>query len=425
MGTQSLAELIERAQTLAKNQNYQQAVQWYDRIILETNEPTDKALHFRREALREKGILLRQMGDQDAALACFEQLYAELGTIQEKIDALVMVGNQSARMGWSMEAIESHQRALRLAERKGYDPGRAQALGGLGAVLSQLEQNDAALSYLQQARALFTNLNNIRGQMLTHNRLGIVYIRTGQLDKAVKSFEEGLVLARLLGQQQTAITLNNLGECYQQLFDTSNALHCHEEAVSLAENLNLEAIMADLYRNLGVDLCQDGQVEAGIGYLYKALHISKQTHQPDIQQQTLYPLGLYEIRRGNVAIARHHAQVLHDMAQPHNAQGYMADALYLQGLVYLTNGELEQCEKHWYEAISLAQQAKRRLRLWQFHASMASLLASPEDSDMHFQLARSVIEQIAAPIEDDTLRKKFLSAPLVKATLQETFQPLG
>ncbi|MGH2537276.1 MAG: tetratricopeptide repeat protein [Candidatus Promineifilaceae bacterium] len=420
-------QLLRQAAAAARRNEYMQAIQLYTDLLAETDPHSDEPAvqDARLLALRERGRLFHIQGENQAALAGYEQYLLEAGDGRQAIDALVLIGQQCSYMNRFERAIDAHRQALELAEKHGDTPGRAKALGGLGLVFSYLERPEEALSYLRRSLALFEQMGDKDELARCWNRIGVAQMSLGELDKAILAFRASSELAQLVGEgdplaRETLINaLSNLGECYQYLFDMQQALDSHRRALQMAERTLLPYFQADLARNLGVDLEQLGQPEEGIAFLYRSLQLSVETGQPDVEVQALYSLALAEWRRGEADKARALADGLKAKAEESRNQGAQADALYVLGLCHQSREEAAAAERSWQQALFLAHETGRRMLLWQLHSALAAIAPNPELAGVHNRIAAEIIQQIAHPIEDQQLRGGFLQAPAVKAILDQ------
>ena len=425
MNVAQLEELLQQAQSARDAKSFREALDCYDELLEETAGVTvdpqadPERRDYRLSALRERSRLLELMGERDEALLGYEAYYLEAGSTEHAVEALVLIGDLHGTLGRHQQALDAYDEARHLAEAFNRTPGRAKALLGAGLTLHRLGRSEEALSNLRQALGLFEQLDDHTGRARTWNRLGIVHVQIGQIDRAIAAFQKALELSREVGDRETAIELSNLGECHQQLFNMEKALDYHRDALALAESTQFHAVQADLCRNLGFDLCSVGQVEEGIEYLQRALQISEETKDRDAKLQALYSLSLAEVERGNVEAARAYATQLKEVAEARNYRVYQADALHALGLVHREEGNREEAEQRWQEAVFLAHDTGRQFLLWQIHSCLASIADNPGLAHVHYQIAADIINQIAYPIEDETVRGTFLNAPAVQAILEK------
>ncbi len=422
MDTNHLEQLLSQAAHADKvERNYDQAEKLYTAVI-ETPLPGTGVLgnselrQLRLRARERLGELLIRLGRHAEAMAQFEAYRNEARTPEQKTNALSLIGRLLTNMGRLSEARQILQEALLVANDLGAEV-QANAHLGMGNALYESGQLEEALAHLDRALIGFVQSGDREQQLRVRNSQGMAYIRLGQTDRAIKAFQEGLRLARQLGARATAILLNNLGEAYQNLFDMEQALIHHEEGLKIAESTQLASNMADLSRNMGVNLVYLGRLAEGIAYLYRALSLSEEAGRTTVKLQTLYALSLAEGEAGNLPMAHTHAQVLLELAREKSARVYEADALHALGRYHKLAGNAAQAEQYWQQASFLAHETEQRMLLWQIHAEMAEVATLPGLADVHRRIATEVIEQIAYPIADKKLREKFLAAPRVRALM--------
>jgi tetratricopeptide (TPR) repeat protein len=414
-----LTSLFEQANQAAQNNERPLAVEQFGMFLAKSvpyqDDPAVKEMRLR--AWAERGRLMRELGDQEGALASYNQSYLEAGTSQQAVEALALLGDQYSQMGQHLKALEANQEALQLAEALNYTTGRAHALMRMGWTQIGLGRLEESLTSLNKAYSLFQQVEDKVGQLRSINRIGLAHMRQGQIDKAILALNRSLELSWEVGDRETAIELDNLGECYQLLFDMEQAMRHHQEGLAIAERIKLTALEADLCRNLGVDLYYLGRVEEGVAYLRRALFLGEEMEQPDVICQVLYSLAVAEVELGEVTAAREHGQRLKELAEKTNARGYLGDALYVLGLCHEQNGERAMAEQLWQQGLFLAHETNRRMLLWQSHSALSRISNNPSLKDVHNRIAAEVIQQIAFPIEDENLKQKFLNAPAVRDVL--------
>ena len=407
---------MDGARAARAAQDYDRALAEYDRLLQQTAGTVvavSDAREIRLAALRERSRLLELLGRPEEALRGLEQYYLEAGSSEHAVEALNLIGDLHDSLGQERRALAAYDEALALAEAFNSTPGRAKALLGAGLTWHHLGRTAEGIAQLKKALALFEQIGDESGQMRATNRLGIAYVQSGQVDKAIASFAQSLAFARTIGDRETAIDLNNLGECHQLLFNVEEALAYHQEAYTLAQRTGLRAVLPDVARNLGYDLFHLGRVEEGIAHLEMALQLAGETSLQDVKMQALYTLAQAEVRRGKAPAAREYAQQLQNLAQERNYRVYQAEALYALGLVAQLEGNDEMAEQRWQETLFLAHETGRYYLLWQLHASLAEIAAGEGLARVHYQIAAEIINQIAYPIEDPAVRATFLGAPSV------------
>jgi tetratricopeptide (TPR) repeat protein len=422
-----LSQLYQQAQLAQAREDYAQALQLYEDLLEEIGQQTADSVQrdMRLAALRAQGNLWHRLGDQQNCLTCFERYYLEAGTSVRAIDALALIGRQHTQMGQYKKALGAHREALQVASALNDTDGRAKAYSGIGGALYGLGRYEEVLPNLEKALALFSQLQDRYQQIRVWNQLGLNYMYTGQIDKSIAVLEEALKLEDALGLWEKAIILGNLGEAYQWLFNMEKALVYHRQAMALAEDIHSPTAVADICRNIGVDLVYLGELESGIRHLYTALALSEDTGQPDIKMQTLYSLALAELQQGNTVTAHEHAQALYDMAEKGQTIGHSANAYHALGLCQREMGEMTAARQLWQHGVLMAHSAGKQMLIWQLHAALAEIAPTNNLAHIHNRMAAEMIDQIVFPIEDESLRQVFLDAPPVQAVLAQQLSEQG
>lgn len=415
--TPSLDELFQQAKRAQEWGAYEQAITIYSTILDQIeNSPQPIQKEKRYRATEKIGRLYQQLGEHKVALRYYEQYYREADSEPDRINALIRLGEQWGELGDYRQSLAYYHQALDAAKKEQYVLSHARVLAGMGVTLYYLGRLNDSLQLLKQAQEIFTQANDLIGLDFTWAWLGVVYMDLGMLDKSIAAFKADLPLARQVSLPATAEILNDLGECYQILFDIETALTYHQEALNITQGLNLSS-EGDITRNIGMDLYYLGQTEEALGYLRRALTLAERGSQ-DVQFQALYSLAIAEIHVGKPEKGHEYAILLQAMSRQYKATNHLAKALYVLGLYHQQQNQLEETEHIWQEAIFTAHEAGLYPLLWEIHAAMAQIITNPALARTHYRIAANVIEQMLEPIEDVTLRQKFLSATPVQIVMQ-------
>jgi len=114
-------------------------------------------------------------------------------------------------------------------------------------------------------------------KMFSLNSLGLAYEYIGQVQKAISSFEQALVIAHeRKDYRNEGAHLGNLGNCYFALGQTARAIEYHEQALAIAREIgDQQGEEADL-GNLGNCYFALGQTARAIEYHKQALIIDRE-----------------------------------------------------------------------------------------------------------------------------------------------------
>jgi hypothetical protein len=150
-----------------------------------------------------------------------------------------------------------------------------------------------------------------------------------------------------------------------------------------------------------------------------ALQLSRELNDLDVEAQSLYSMALVEVNQQQVEEAERHTLQLQKLADQTNSERYWARARYALGLVRQKQGDGIAAAEQWQQALFLAHRTNQRMLLWQIHASLAEISTIPGLGAVHLRIAAEIIQQIAQPIQDETLRNHFIAAAPVAHVLKQ------
>jgi tetratricopeptide (TPR) repeat protein len=134
------------------------------------------------------------------------------------------------------EAIDCYRRALELFRLAGYRQGEGKALGNLGTTVHAMGRYAEAIEYQRQALACFREIGDGYGTALTLTNLGEVFCSAGKLDDAMTAHAGALEKFR---QEQDAEgegrALSGGGKALAAAGEHAAALDRHERAALLFE----------------------------------------------------------------------------------------------------------------------------------------------------------------------------------------------
>src|SRR5882757_3346175 len=149
------------------------------------------------------------------------------------------------------------------------------ALVGVGAALAIVSLGARAFgqaSYWKNSETLWNHTLTVTGENdVAHNNLGFLFLRRGELDKAISEFQAALNIRSKNTETHyslgAALIQNNLGNALARKQLSNEAIDHLQEAVRLRPDY------ADAYFNLGSVLFQQGRIDQAITRWQKALAI--------------------------------------------------------------------------------------------------------------------------------------------------------
>lgn len=341
--------------------------------------------------------------------------------VTEREEGCIMAYVQLCRVE---DVSGNYEQAIRLAETAIEQAEAIHYVLGLGAakrvradIMWKQGHTDDALALGQEALTLLKQTGDLEHQARAHVTLSIAHSIKGQFDKAIQQLHLATRITGQLGlRYELAISYNNLGENYAQLYAMDKALDAHQHAIEL---LGEDKADPDLLRNLGLDLIGVGRQDEGRQYLIMALERAQQADDPDPIAQVLYSLAEVDILIGRLVEAEELGNDLLKIATEHGSLRHQARALMILGEVAYQQGDFLTAQAHLHDSSLLAQRSANNQTVWQTHAALHKLMheTMPQMAEIHRRMAAEMMTTILNSIEDENLRQGFRQAAPVRAVL--------
>lgn len=183
------------------------------KIFREVGDTRGEAL-----GLRVKGSIYQDKGDEKRALESFDraaEIFGELGDRQFEAASLKDAGTAYASLGKADEASRYLEKALQISRSVDDRRQEAYILGLIGFLTNTA---DKAIGYFTQALAIFRDIDDHLGQALALKMIGLLCRDMGDLEKALESLEQALLIFQALGSNQGEVdTLGRMNEIYSQI----------------------------------------------------------------------------------------------------------------------------------------------------------------------------------------------------------------
>jgi len=226
------------------------------------------------ELLFLRGQLRDSMGNQEDALADFEECLALLGSEDPDRRALVLesVAKLQSQIERLSESLLAHEKALRLYEKSGDREAQSREWMNVGGVYRKKGDFERARQAYSKALSLATMDENRPAQAACLNNLALLDWDEGKLRDAELRLKESVRLARAVKDHLgEARGLENLAELFRvqvKLSEMTNLLLESSEAFRRAgEPVEFKRLQASCAESLG----EQGRYEEAIAMCQKAL----------------------------------------------------------------------------------------------------------------------------------------------------------
>ena len=260
------------------------------------------------------------------------------------------------------KAITKFEEALPLWRGAGDRQNEAQALIEIGAIYSQLGENQKALDYFGQALPLYRATENHQYESVTLNNIGDVYLQKSETQKALEYYEQALQVSRGIKDRQTEATaLGNIGRVYFILGERRRALECFDQALAIRRALGDRWREAVVLTNIGATYDALGEFKKTLEYYEQALATMRLTSNRTGEAAILNNMGLTYFKIGEFQKALEH----YDLSLPITRvtgdrmhEGYTLDNM---GKVYEQMGDPQKALQYFNEALEVRRAIAHRI----------------------------------------------------------------
>jgi predicted ATPase len=338
-----------------------------------------------------------------------EEVFAKLAKRLEEEDTLtshkskLVLGRVLSMQGWMCTCLQLVEKADDLLLKslvilRDLDARRERAytLYFLGRNnLTRMESKP----YLEKAIAIFKEIDELRGIVLSMRLLGMVAIEEGNYMEAKLSFEEGLSLCREIDfQEEISNYLNNLGYLAWILGNYEEAKKLHKECLTIYRDISASQGMADTIAYLAITNAGLKEYEEAIRLLRDCLAIYKKIGAKWSIAITLTDLGEVANFMGEYDDALHYAQEILQLSKKvdEEEQSPLLSWHYrVMGEAILGMNEYQRAMKYLYQALGSAVVSLRKNDILLSFVGIAALLALGGEKEKSLELLTIVLHHSA------------------------------
>jgi signal transduction histidine kinase len=175
------------------------------------------------------------------------------------------------------------QKGMELAKKLNDLDGQAMMLNQLGMIDNNAGEYDASKKKFWTALSLYTQTHNTKGMAAENIRLGVVEMRQGSYDRAIGYFLEALTISEHNGNKLGLLEANlTLGEAYMYQNKFDMALKYYQRAEGYNNQLPVQNLSFNMYNDFGNLFISMGRFNDAKLYLNKGLSL-KEINKPQYQ----------------------------------------------------------------------------------------------------------------------------------------------
>lgn len=250
----------------------------------------------------------------DSALILSDTLFEfshKIGLKKVMANALNMKGGVYYIKGDFPNALNNHQKSLKIREEIEDKKGIAASLNNIGLIYKNQGNFPQALDYWQRSLKIYEEIGNKRGMGISLNNVGIIYRAQDNYPKALEFYKRSLKIREEINDKQgVGETLNNIGVIYFYQKNYTQALEYYKRSLKTHEEIDDKTGMALSLGNIGNMFNEQGLFNDAITQCQRALNLSVEIGDIDQEKETCSCLyGAYKGLGNNTKALEYHEQL--------------------------------------------------------------------------------------------------------------------
>jgi tetratricopeptide (TPR) repeat protein len=245
-----------------------------------------------------------------------------------KMDALYALGDLSARLGRTHEAVGHFGEMLRLAWRLDLPAKGGAAHGRIGRLHGTLGARPQALAHLERARALFEVAGDLAGVAAALDDTGRIHFLGGAADASLACHRAALALRERLGDDRgRALALARMGQVEHEAGKLAAAGLHFREALALRRKVgDRQGEVASLL-DLGALELDLGHAEEALARLFEGRALARELDERLFEASFALELGDCHLGAGHPRLALEEYEAARDLAKRFGARALLSQAL--------------------------------------------------------------------------------------------------
>ncbi len=288
------------------------------------------------------------------------------------------------------EAIKIATEAKELAEKAGFQKGKAYALKNIGIAYYTQGKYIETLDYWQQSQVVFKSINDKVGVANILSNIGVLYFDQGDNTKALELYLEALKLA-----EETKDTLRiatsciNIGAVYFDKPATHDkARQYYLRALPLSESNGDNDLTGTVAVNLGEIYLENNQDDSALYFFEKSLKAYEES--PNIPY-SLTAIGKVWAKKGDFDKAIAYQRQAYETATKLESKNDITISLIGLAQSFEKKGDSEQAQEYYLKAEKIAKEFRATLRLKEIYEGLSTIYAELSDFGKAFKYQQLLI----------------------------------
>lgn len=256
------------------------------------------------EAYNSIGFLYQLKNNFDSSLIYYQKSLKLRTNPRYQVSVLAAIGVVSQNMGDYSKALENYIKAVKLNQgllsdqKRNLDDSLTQAglLFTVGDIYIEMSQFDKALENYNHVLLFADELHDSTFRMMAYTGIGKTLSLTNKFSKAAEYLDKALSISKATNNSMNEIgILNDLGAVYLKLGDVDRALFYSSNSKILAEKNQNENFLPRIYNTIGKIYSKKRNYSEAVNYLQKSILIAKKLNILADQRDAWFELSkIYE-----------------------------------------------------------------------------------------------------------------------------------
>jgi CHAT domain-containing protein/Tfp pilus assembly protein PilF len=366
--------------------------------------------------LSELAMLQRSKGNSRQALSSLERALEQAKTLNDP----AAVASINLRMAAALEDMGEYPRALDLLretldtmKRLGDRKGELWALGSIGIIQVKTEDYENALTNLQEALKLRSELGLPDSQSRDLDfYIGEIYEGFRDLERALEHYQKALAVSQTPGNDSTlARVYDRIGNIYYRMDEFSKAKDFFEDALRIHADLRDAAKQKAEMIRLGDILSKLGDTEGALKYQQKALALARDTKDERTEGRVLTRIGTLNQIQGRQRQALENYKEAHDVRSRLGDRRGVNENLLQIAMVTSSLGDFDAAVADLKRAFEIAHCSEDRSMLWKAYFIMGRTLEGqkkPGEALESYRKAIAILEDMESDIIEESDEDNFI-----------------
>ncbi len=213
------------------------------------------------------------------------ELAANSNNKTQEVTALVSLGNAYCSKGNFQLALEHHQKSLKIYEDFSSKQGMISSLNNIAGVYKKWGKSTKAIEYYKNALNISKELGEKKSTLYFLQTIADIYYKQNKYEKSIEYHKKSLNL--MYNKEDIANTCSNIGSIYTFLARTNiskfkNAIEYLKKSLKIYEELGYKNKTAITLKNIGVCYNNWGNYKEALKYFEKCLKIAKSINQTEL-----------------------------------------------------------------------------------------------------------------------------------------------